>query len=175
MNVGNEPVVLIGSPLSARLNLHVLHRRDELVDDQVLEPDLARQLANSVHEVLALAVDHLRDVIQLILSHAEAGLHSRHLLIDLLELLLLRREVLSQLQLHSLLGLQVLLHGELLASALLKLSLALEQLLLLLHGLLHFFVTAQQLLFHILDLLQQLLLLALLFLLSFLLDFQVGQ
>ena len=44
-----------------------------------------------------------------------------------------------------------------------------------LHCLLHFFVATEKLLLHVVDLLEQLLLLALLFLLGFLLDFQLGK
>ena len=64
------------------------------------------------------------------------------------------------------------LHGKLLTAALFKLSLTFEKLLLLLHGLFHFLVTTEKLLLHILDLLKQRLLLALLFLLSFLLSLE---
>ena len=70
------------------------------------------------------------------------------------------------------LSLKVLLHGKLLTAALFKLSLTLEKLLLLLHGFFHLLVTTEKLLLHILDLLKQRLLLALLFLLSFLLSLE---
>ena len=70
---------------------------------------------------------------------------------------------------------QVLLHSELLASALLQLSLRLEQLLLLLHGPFHFFVTSQKLLLHILDFLEKLLLLGFRLLLGFLFDLEIGK
>lgn len=115
------------------------------------------------------------DVIELVLGHDIARLNTLCLRVDLLELLLLRGEVLAQLEPHILLGLEVLLHGELLASALLKLSLALQEFLLLLHRLLHLFVTAQKFLFHVLDLLEQLLLLALLLLLGLLLLFELTE
>jgi hypothetical protein len=70
-------------------------------------------------------------------------------------------------------GNQVLLHNELLSASLFKLSLAFEKLLLLLHGFFHFFVASQELLFHVFDLLKELLLLALLLLLGFLLHFEI--
>ena len=73
------------------------------------------------------------------------------------------------------LSLKVLLHGKLLTAALFKLSLTFEKLLLLLHSLFHLLVTTEKLLLHILDLLKQRLLLALLFLLSFLLSLKFAK
>ena len=139
----------------------------------MLQTDFARELPDAIHQVLPLTMDDLCDVIKLTLGHHVASLHALHLTIDLLELLLVRGEVVSQLQLHILLSLQVLLHSELLTATLFELSLCLEQLLLLLHGLLHFLVAAQELLFIVVDLLEEFLLLAFLLLLSLLLSFEL--
>ena len=175
LDIRDEPVVLIGGPLGPRLNLHILHRRNELVNDQVLQTDLASQLPDAVHEVLALAMDDLRDVIELVLGHAVACLHPLRLLVDLLQLFLLRAEVFLQLHPHVLFGCQVLLHGELGTAALLQLRLRLEQLLLLLHGTFHFLVTPEKLLLHVFDLFEEFLLLGLGLLLGFLLNLKFFQ
>jgi hypothetical protein len=57
-DVGNSPVIHLVSPLGASLNLHVLLSRDELVDDQVLESNLASEFSDTVHQVFALTMDH---------------------------------------------------------------------------------------------------------------------
>ena len=141
-NVGDEPVVSVGLPFGACLNLHVLDSWNELVDDEMLEADLSSELSDTIHEVFSLTMDDLSDVVELVLGHAEASLDTLRLILDFFELLLLRGEILSQLQLHSLLRLQILLHGELGTSTLLQLRLGLEELLLLLHSALHLFITA---------------------------------
>ena len=108
----------------------------------MLEADLSSELSDTIHEVFSLTMDDLSDVVELVLGHAEASLDTLRLILDFFELLLLRGEILSQLQLHSLLRLQILLHGELGTSTLLQLRLGLEELLLLLHSALHLFITA---------------------------------
>ena len=121
----------------------------------MLEPDFTGKLPDAVHEILTLTMNHLRNVIELILGHPESCLDALRLLVNLLKLLLLGREIFSKLETHILLGLEVLLHGKLLTAALLELSLTFQKLLLLLHRLFHFFVTAEKLFLHILDLLEQ--------------------
>ena len=153
LNVRDEPVVLFGGPLGPRLDLHVLHRWNELINNQMLQTDLSSQLSDAIHEILPFSVNDLSDIIEFILGHAVARLDSLRLLVDLFELFLLGGEVLLELHLHVLLCGQVLFHCKLCPTALLQLCLGLEQFLLLLHGLFHLFVTAQKLFFHILDLL----------------------
>ena len=153
LDVRDEPVVLFGGPLGPRLDLHVLHGWNELIDDQMLQTDLSSQLSDAIHEILPFSVNDLSDIIELILGHAVARLDSLSLLVDLFEFFLLGGEVLLELHLHVLLGSQVLFHGKLCPTALLQFSLRLEQFLLLLHGFLHLFIAAQKLFFHILDLL----------------------
>ena len=126
-----------------------------MINDEMLEPDLTSEFPDTVHEILALAMNHLRNVVKLVLGHPESCLDALRLLVNLLKLLLLRREIFSKLETHILLGLEVLLHGKLLTAALFELSLTFQKLLLLLHRLFHFFVTAEKLFLHILDLLEQ--------------------
>ena len=175
LHVWNKPVILFGCPFGARLDLHVLHRRDKLINDQMLQADLSRQLSDAIHEVLPLTMDNLSDVVELVLCHSVTSLDSLGLLIDLLKLFLLRGEILLQLHFHVLLRGQVLFHRELLAAAFLKLGFRLEELLLLLHSLLHLFISSQKLLLHILDLLEKLLLLGFRLLLGLLLYLKVGK
>ena len=141
----------------------------------MLKPDLSCQLPDTVHEVFTLAMNNFGNVIKLILCHPESRRDSLGFSVNFLELLLLRREVFSELQTHVLLSLEILFHSELLSAALLQFSLALQKLLLLFHGLLHLLVASEQLLLHILDLLKQRLLLALFFLLSFLLSLKFAK
>lgn len=117
----------------------------------MLQTDLSSQLSDAIHEILPLSVNDLSDIVELILGHAVARLDSLSLLVDFFELFLLGGEVLLELHLHVLLGGQVLFHGKLCPATLLQFSLRLEQFLLLLHGFLHLFVTAQKLFLHILD------------------------
>ena len=64
LDIGDEPLVLDLVPVGSPLDLHVLLRRDELVNDEVLEPDFPGQLPDSVHQVLPLPLDLLLDVVQ---------------------------------------------------------------------------------------------------------------
>lgn len=89
-NVWNQPVVFIGRPLGSCLNLHVLDRWNELINDEMLEPDLTGKLPDAVHEILTLAMNYLRNVIKLILGHPESCLNAQRLLVNFFQLLLLR-------------------------------------------------------------------------------------
>ena len=87
-NVGDEPVVSVGLPFGACLNLHVLDSWNELVDDEMFEADLSCELSDTIHEILSLTMDDLSDVVELVLGHAEASLDTLRLILDFFELLL---------------------------------------------------------------------------------------
>lgn len=64
LNIWNDPIVDFISPLSSPLDTHVLVRRDELVDDQVLHSDFPSKLPDTIHQVLSLTMDDLLHVFQ---------------------------------------------------------------------------------------------------------------
>ena len=68
LHVRETPVVHVLVPLSSSLDPHILEGGDELVDQQMLQPDFPRQLTDSIHEVFSLSVDFLLQVVQLIAS-----------------------------------------------------------------------------------------------------------
>jgi len=173
--VRNDPVVDGVGPISTSFDLHVLLSRNELVDDQVLQPNLTSQLSDTLHQVFSLVVNNVSDIVELALGLLVLGPHFVNVLILLLKLLLLGRELLSQVDLHFLLRGNFLLEHELLSTAIFKFSLRLEKLLLLLHCLVHGFVSLKELLLHVLDSLQQLLLLGLLLLVVLLLGIKLFQ
>jgi len=82
LNVGDSPVVQLVRPLSTSLDLHVLLSRDELVDDQVLQSDLAGQFSDTVHQVFALSVDDFLHVLHLVFGDRFTLLDTLNLLID---------------------------------------------------------------------------------------------
>lgn len=157
--VRNQPLVVWLGPLRAALNLHVLSRGYELVDYKMLEPNFAGQLPNAVHKIFALTVDHLAGIIQFTLGLLEPVPYPFCLMISVNNLLLYRPELLVDVQFHLLLVLQVLLHQQLLTPPLLEHSLVFEKLLLLFHDFFHGFVSLKELLLHVFDLAQELLLL----------------
>lgn len=83
-DVWNDPVVDFVLPAGPRFHLHVLHSRDELIDNEVLETDFSRQLSNTVHQILPLTMHDLCNVVQLVLGHAIAGLNTLDLSVSLL-------------------------------------------------------------------------------------------
>ena len=56
------------APFTSSLNSHVLLGGLELVNDQVLESNLASQISDTVHQIFALAVNNVRDVLKLALG-----------------------------------------------------------------------------------------------------------
>lgn len=116
-------------------------------------------------------MDHLSDVIEVTLGLVVLPLDLVDLLLLHIEFVLLRREVLVQVYLDVLLRGELLLHLQLLAAAFLQLRFRLEELLLLLHGLLHHFSALQQFALHVFDFLEELLLLGLFLLLLLVLLF----
>jgi hypothetical protein len=143
LKVGDHPLVDLIRPLSTTLKLHVLQRWNELIDDQVLQTDLSRQLSDPVHQVFTLLMDHLSEVFDLSLGMLEAASYSVGFLVNVCDFLLNRAELLFDVKFHLLLLGQLLFHDELLAAALLNLSFCLEKLLLLFHGFLHCFGTVE--------------------------------
>jgi len=49
LNIRDDPVIGLVFPVRSCLNLHVLNRGDELINNQVLEPDLTGQLPDAIH------------------------------------------------------------------------------------------------------------------------------
>ena len=98
------PVIVFLVPGRTLLNAHVLKSWDELIDDQVLESDFASELPDTVHQIFSLVVDDFSHVVKFILGHAIASLNALDLIVDLLQLFLLRGEVLAKLQFHILFG-----------------------------------------------------------------------
>ena len=109
----------------------------------MLESDLSGQVPDPIHEVLPLSVDDILYVFELRLRHVISCLDTLDLHIGISELVLLRAEVLLELDLQVLLLRNFLLHDELHTALLLEFSLRFEELLLLLHCLLHLLITLQ--------------------------------
>ena len=109
----------------------------------MLESDLSSQVPDPIHEVLPLSVDDILYVLELCLRHVIPSLDTIDLHIGISELVLLGAEVLLELDLQVLLLRNFLLHDELHTALLLEFSLRFEELLLLLHCLLHLLISLQ--------------------------------
>lgn len=122
--VEDAPVVGLIAPHSAAFDPLVLVSRNELVDDQVLHTDLACQFTDTLHEVLAFAMDDLLHIVKLTadLADLRRDLHD-FLRLDV-KLLLLGGKVLLQSQLLLLLLLDLLSHADLLTAPVFDLGLA---------------------------------------------------
>lgn len=140
----------------------------------MFESDLSGQLADTVHQVLTLSVDHLSDVIKVRLRVLVLPLHLINLLLLNIKFVLLARKVLMQVDLHILFGLKLLLKHQLLSAALFDLCLRFHELLLLLHGLLHDLSALEKLALHVVNFLQEFLLLRLFLLLLFVFFVELG-
>jgi hypothetical protein len=120
----------------------------------VFKSDLTSQLPDSVHQIFPLPVDYLGYVVKVALNLLVLSLNLVNLLLFNVEFVLLATEVLVQIQFDVLLRNQFLLQLQLLSPPLLQLGLRLQQLLLLLHRLLHHFGPLQQFALHVFDFLE---------------------
>lgn len=110
------------APFTSSLNSHVLLGWHKLIDNQMLQADFPSQFSDAVHQVFTLSVDRLGDVVEVALGLAVLPLHLVDLLAFHLQFVLFAREILVQVDLEVLLGLQLLLQLQLFAAAFFKLS-----------------------------------------------------
>ena len=107
--IGDDPVVDFVGPFASPLDPHVLLRWHKLVDNQVFEPYFPCELTNSVHQVLALSVNNVSDVVKVSLRLLVLAPNLVYLLVLRLKLILFAAEVLSQIYFDVLLRLKFLL------------------------------------------------------------------
>lgn len=89
LQIRDNPVVQVITPFRSALNSHVFLGWHELINNQVLESDLSGELTNTVHQVFALTVDHLCDVVEVRLRVLVLSLHLVDLLLLNIKLILL--------------------------------------------------------------------------------------
>ncbi len=109
LEVRDPPVINLLCPLAPPFDSHVLLSRHELVDNQMLQSDLSSQLANPVHQVLPLAMDNFRNIVEVAFDLLVLPLHLVDLLLLDIKFVLLAAEVLMQIQLDVFLSNQLLL------------------------------------------------------------------
>jgi hypothetical protein len=66
LDIGQSPVIYVIGPLGTPFDAHVLERRYELINQEVLQADLSRQLANTIHQVLSFTMNLILKVIEFV-------------------------------------------------------------------------------------------------------------
>jgi len=158
LNIWNDPIVDIISPLCSLLNSHIFSWRNELINYQMLLSDFSCQFSDPVHQIFSLAMNNFIHVIKLSLHLAHFDRDFLDLLRLDLQLLLLTGEILLQSELLLLFLLQFLSNSKLFSSFFIQLTLSFHEFLLLFHGLFHCFRTVQKFLLHAFNFLEEFLL-----------------
>jgi len=117
----------------------------------MLQADLASKFSNTVHEIFTFAVNDFLHVLSLVLGHGFTLLNSLNFFVDSANFFLSGGEALLVVELLLLLLFNFLSKFYLLSSALFEFSLVLEELLFLLHGGLHGFISSEHFLLHFVE------------------------